>query len=64
MNIDYPQLYMLLLMMIHPIPKYRPSVIDMNKNLSILLKSYSSKISFEKEFDEQLSRELTTSFSN
>ena len=61
MNVQYPELYMLLLMMIHPIPKYRPSVIDMNKNINILLKSYSSKIRFENEFDEQLSRELTSS---
>jgi hypothetical protein len=61
MNIDYPELYMLLLLMVHPIPKYRPTVIDMNKNINILSKSYSSKITFEKEFDEQLSRDLTSS---
>ena len=62
MKIDFPQLYMLLLLMIHPIPKYRPNVVEMNKNIEILLKSYSSKINYINNFDNELSKELYSSF--
>jgi hypothetical protein len=67
MNVDYPELYMLLLMMIHPIPKYRPSVIDMNKNINILLKSYSSKIPYSHSpdsFDKELIKSITIKHNN
>ena len=62
MKIDFPQLYMLLLLMIHPIPKYRPTVVEMNKNIQILLKNYSSKINYINNFDDDLSKELSSSF--
>ena len=62
MKIDFPQLYMLLLLMIHPIPKYRQNVVEMNKNIEILLKSYSSKINYINNFDNELSKELYSSF--
>ena len=62
MKIDFPQLYMLLLLMIHPIPKYRPTVVEMNKNIQILLKQYSSKIDYINNFDNKLSNELSRSF--
>ena len=62
MKIDFPQLYMLLLLMIHPIPKYRPNVVEMNKNIQILLKNYSSKINYINNFDDDLSKELSSSF--
>ena len=63
MKIDFPQLYMLLLLMIHPIPKYRPNVVEMNKNIQILLRGYSSKINYVNNFDKNLSDSLYASFS-
>ena len=45
--------------MIHPIPTYRPSVIEVNKNLQILIKNYSSKINYVTEFTEDLTKELS-----
>jgi hypothetical protein len=62
MNIEFPELYMLLLLMIHPIPKYRPTVVEMNKNIQILLKLYSPKIKHSEHFDENLSKDLSVSF--
>ena len=62
MNIEFPELYMLLLLMIHPIPKYRPSVVEMNKNIQTLLKMYSPKIKHSEHFDEKLSKDLSVSF--
>ena len=62
MKIDFPQLYMLLLLMIHPIPKYRPNVVEMNKNIQILLRGYSSKINYINNFDANLSESLYASF--
>jgi tRNA A-37 threonylcarbamoyl transferase component Bud32 len=62
MNIEFPELYMLLLLMIHPIPKYRPSVVEMNKNIQTLLKLYSPKIKHSEHFDEKLSKDLSVSF--
>jgi serine/threonine protein kinase len=62
MNIKFPELYMLLLLMIHPIPKHRPSVVEMNKNIQTLLKLYSPKIKHSDNFDEKLSKELSVSF--
>lgn len=59
LKIHYDELLMLLLLMIHPIPKYRPSVIDVNKNLQILLNIYSNKIDYEGIVDKPLSVELT-----
>jgi hypothetical protein len=64
MKIDFPQFYMLLLLMIHPIPKYRPNVVEMNKNIQILLKTFSSKINYINNFDNELSKELYSSFFN
>lgn len=61
LKIDYPELLMLLLMIIHPIPKYRPSVIEINKNLQTLLNNYSDKISYEGYIDNKLSGELSAS---
>ena len=62
MKVEFPELFMLLLLMIHPIPKYRPNVIEMNKNIQILLKAYSPKISHNEVFDQNLSKELSVSF--
>ena len=62
MNIEFPELYMLLLLMIHPIPKYRPNVVEMNKNIQELLKLYSPKIKHSQHFDETLSKDLSVSF--
>ena len=59
LKINFPELFMLLLLMIHPIPKYRPNVVEMNNNIQILLKSYSTKIEYLDAFDENLSRELS-----
>jgi len=60
LKIQFPELYMLLLLMIHPIPKYRPNVIEMNKNIQTLLNNYSPKIKIEHNyFDELLSKELS-----
>lgn len=61
MKIDFPELFMLLLLMIHPVPKYRPNVVEVNKNIHIMLKNYSSKINHKYDFDENLSRELSLS---
>jgi len=63
MKIDFPQFYMLLLLMIHPIPKYRPNVVEMNKNIQFLITSYSSKINYIDNFDDELSKSLYASFS-
>ena len=62
MKIDFPELFMLLLLMIHPVPKYRSNVIEVNKNIHIMLKNYSSKINHKYDFDENLSKELSVSF--
>ena len=59
LELNFPELLMLLLLMIHPIPKYRPNVVEMNKNIQILLNSYSPKIKYIKQFDEILSKELS-----
>jgi len=59
LKIDFPQLYMLLLLMIHPIPKFRPNVVEMNKNIQILLNSYSPKVKYIRDFDDILSQELS-----
>ena len=64
MKIDFPQLYMLLLLMIHPIPKYRPNIVEMNKNIQILIRGYSSKINYINNFDTNLSDSLYASFSS
>lgn len=64
MKIDFPQLYMLLLLMIHPVPKYRPNVVDVNKNIQILLKTYSSNIEYINNFDDELSNELSKDISS
>jgi len=61
MKIDYPQLLMLLLLMIHPIPKYRPNVIEMNKNIQTLLMTYSPKISYINNFDDELEDDVSAS---
>ena len=63
MKISYPELYMFLLLMIHPIPKYRPNVIEVNNNIHTLLKNYSHSIDYEKHFSNQLSKELVVSIS-
>jgi hypothetical protein len=62
MKIDFPEFYMLLLLMIHPVPKYRPNVVEINKNIQQLIKSYSSKINYINNFDTNLSRSLYASF--
>jgi serine/threonine protein kinase len=62
MKVQFPELFMLLLLMIHPVPKYRPSVIEMNKNIQTLLKAYSPKINHNEVFDENLSKDLSVSF--
>jgi len=59
LKIHYPELLLLLLLMIHPIPKYRPSVIDVNKNLQIFLNSYSNKIGYEGKIDKHLTDDLS-----
>ena len=59
MKMEFPQLYMFLLLMIHPIPKYRPNVVDVNKNIQILLKSYSFNVNYVNNFDNELSKELS-----
>ena len=59
LDIHFPELLMLLLLMIHPIPKYRPNVVEMNKNIQTLLYSYSPKIKYINQFDEVLSKELS-----
>ena len=64
MKIDFPQLYMLLLLMIHPIPKYRPNVVEINKMIQTLIINYSSKINYIKNFDEDLSKQLYSSLAN
>jgi hypothetical protein len=62
MKVQFPEMFMLLLLMIHPVPKYRPSVIEMNKNIQTLLKAYSPKINHNEVFDENLSKDLSVSF--
>ena len=64
LNINFPELFMLLLLMIHPIPKYRPNVIEMNKNIQTLLNSYSPKIKYMNQFDDLLSKELSRSITS
>jgi len=64
MKIDFPQLYMLLLLMIHPVPKYRPNVVEINKMIQTLIINYSSKINYIKNFDEDLSKQLYSSLAN
>lgn len=64
MKINYPELYMFLLLMIHPIPKYRPNVIEVNNNIQNLLKNYSHLNNYKKQFNDQLSKELTLSVSD
>ena len=59
LQIHFPELFMLLLLMIHPIPKYRPNVIEMNKNIQTLLNSYSHKIKYINHFDDTLSKDLS-----
>jgi hypothetical protein len=59
LKINFPELFMLLLLMIHPIPKYRPNVVDVNKNIQILLKSYSFNVNYVNNFDNELSKELS-----
>ena len=59
LKIDFTELYMILLLMIHPIPKYRPNVVEMNKNIQILLNNYSRKINYKNNFDKELSVELS-----
>jgi hypothetical protein len=61
MKIDFPELLMLLLLMIHPNPKYRPNVIEMNKNIQILLTVYSPKISYINNFDDELADDVSAS---
>ena len=61
MKIDFPELLMLLLLMIHPIPKYRPNIIEINKNVQTLLMSYSPKISYINNFDNELLKESSAS---
>ena len=61
MKIDFPELLMLLLLMIHPIPKYRPNVIEINKNIQTLLMSYSPKISYVNNFDDELEEDVSAS---
>jgi serine/threonine protein kinase len=59
LKINFPELFMLLLLMIHPIPKYRPNVVEMNNNIQTLLKCYSPKIKYMNQFDETLTKELS-----
>lgn len=61
LKIEFPELLMFLLLMIHPIPTYRPSVLEVNKNLQILIKSYSSKINYVTQFTNDLTKELSMS---
>jgi hypothetical protein len=61
MKIDFPELLMLLLLMIHPNPKYRPNVIEMNKSIQILLSVYSPKISYINNFDDELEDDVSAS---
>ena len=61
MKIDFPELLMLLLLMIHPVPKYRPNVIEINKNIQTLLMSYSPKLSYINNFDDELLKDSSAS---
>jgi tRNA A-37 threonylcarbamoyl transferase component Bud32 len=64
LNIHFPELLMLLLLMIHPIPKYRPNVVEMNKNIQTLLNNDLPKIKYINQFDETLSNELSRPLSS
>ena len=64
LKIEFPELYMLLLLMIHPIPKYRPNVIEMNKNIQTLLNCYSSRLSYDTHFDDDLVDSMYKSISS
>jgi hypothetical protein len=64
MKINFPELFILLLLMIHPNPDYRPNVVEMNKNIQILIKNYTVyPKKYTGIFDENLSKELSTSIS-